>query len=172
MSSASAAQQQQEVPRQGIVSAKDYEARLKEVLQEVKKASRPNEPEFIDLFGIYEPESMEEKIADEPEKHEQKMKEVVSSLSEHYRRQGWRDFEKCKTGPVEFIACEGFLLTLAIKAKDPTKGITWGEFLEEMSAYEGGAICWRVGEIDEDECEFLRGGKRDSCGRYRLQYDI
>ncbi|CEL99818.1 unnamed protein product [Vitrella brassicaformis CCMP3155] len=185
MSSASAAQQQQqqqqqqqEVPRQkGVVSAKDYEARLEEVLKEVKKASRPNEPEFIDLWGIYDPHMMEDIIADDPEQHEKNKKEVVypypsiviTKVPEFYRQQpnqGWRDFEKCKLGHIGNEDEKNVLLTLAIKAKEPAKGVTWAEFLEEMSAYEGGAMCSWNGR----ECELLAGGHRDSSGRYRLSY--
>ncbi|CEL99709.1 unnamed protein product [Vitrella brassicaformis CCMP3155] len=183
MSSSSAAPRQEVAHQKGVVSAENYEARLKEVLKEVKKASRPNEPQFIDLGGIYAPDFQEglrkyvHSAADDPEEHEKKMKVVVypypsiiiTNVPEHYRQQpnqGWRDFEKCKLGRIgKYTDFENVLLTLAIKAKDPEKGITRRDFMEEMHAYEGGEMCGWNGSPRE----FLEEGHHDSCGRYRLE---
>ncbi|CEM19326.1 unnamed protein product [Vitrella brassicaformis CCMP3155] len=169
------------VPRQkGKVN---YEARLKKVLKEVKKAQRSNEPDLINL-GLcsrdYLPRADElaDITAEEKQGHHGRMEEVLYpfpsiivsnaySLLNHQEDAG--DFETCyppeRVEPDEFE--ENVPLTLAIVASDPSKGITGADFMAQIHAFEQGALC----DL-KDPCEGaeLTGARRHSCGRYWLEY--
>ncbi|CEM28665.1 unnamed protein product [Vitrella brassicaformis CCMP3155] len=179
----------QQVPREkGRLAMKDYERRLKEVLAEVKvkNGRRPSEPAVISLRGIWDPIEFvhlagglykEDKYAFE----ERKAKIVYPypsmiitnvPLSERTLRDlrgRWQDYEQCNQGEEGIILgeCgENQSLALAIKAKDPAKGITFGEIMAEMQAYEHGHMCG----FDTDARESVSCARREFCGRYRLEY--
>ncbi|CEM33537.1 unnamed protein product [Vitrella brassicaformis CCMP3155] len=123
----------------------DHEKKPQEVLKEVKKAKRPNEPRSINLSGIQEPEWHEETESDahEPrgkERHEKRKDDVVYPYESIIVTT--QVFEKCvheyRTG--ESGGYQTTLLTPAVTASDKSKGITWGDFLKQASLW-GQARC-------------------------------
>mmetsp|Transcript_34570 Transcript_34570/g.85681 ORF Transcript_34570/g.85681 Transcript_34570/m.85681 type:complete len:83 (-) Transcript_34570:576-824(-) len=59
---------------------------------------------------------------------------------------------------------ENQALALAVRAKDPSKGITFADIMSEMQAYENGKMC----SFYTDETEAVSCARREYCGRYRL----
>ncbi|CEM01588.1 unnamed protein product [Vitrella brassicaformis CCMP3155] len=166
----------------------DYEKRLKEVLNEVKGQRRANEPDFIDLEGLGDSEEMKELLAEmdeeERKKHDRRMREIVypfpsviitsaGSLDNGHPELKPKDFEI--VSEMAFNETSDFPYpadTLAIRASDPSKGITRGDILEQMHAFEkeaGGNMLGAPSSLIGDYYQ-LEGASHCFCGRYQLQW--
>ncbi|CEM02425.1 unnamed protein product [Vitrella brassicaformis CCMP3155] len=168
------------VPRQkgksrgGSKQDKAHEKRLKEVLKEIRDANRPNEPNAIDLQGIYS-EPVEVVYGDEEMEHihRQMKREIVypySSLilcnAEQYATgAGLKDFEKVRGAKGDD---DTRCMAIAVKASHASVGISRGDIEQQLHAFKSGKLCGK--ELPNGDTKYLVSAAREACGRYRLTY--